>query len=214
MAKAKTRKQKQTTFNTYVTVGSQEAAVEAEPTQAQLELAKAKEIIEPMAKAGKSDNEMAVALIQVGDFAFKKAGRLLRRCLEDLGVRMSAKDRLTQVSELLLSQDFEPKEWSEVTKVCEWLSEELDATDEKQAMKAVKKFAEAQGIELPKKPKGGGSRKTGFRTTFYAWVIANPAATDAEFQAWVKPYDKRKGLVNALSRILGVAREVHANASK
>ena len=44
-----------------------------EPTQAEKDLAAAVEILKPLAKAGKSEDEMAIALIQNGGFAFKKA---------------------------------------------------------------------------------------------------------------------------------------------
>lgn len=194
-----------------ISTGAQEAAVEAEPTPAQLEMAKAKEIIEPMAKAGKSEDEMAIALIQNGGFAFKKAGRLLRKVLEDLGVRMSAKDRLEQASELLLKSDFAPKSWDEVVKVCEWLAGELEATDSKQALNAVKKFAKEQGIELPIKPKGsgGGGAKTGFRSVFLSWLETNPTADDATFDKWIGQHDRKASQVSFYKRILGVVRTTH-----
>jgi len=198
-----------------VTIGNQEAepAVAAEPSQLQLEMAKAREIIEPLAKAGKSEDEMAITLIQQGGFPFKKAGRLLRRVLEDLGIRMSSKDRLEQASELLLKVDFAPKDWNEVTKICEYLAQELDATDEKQALATLKKFAAEQKIELPTKPKGtggGGGARTGFRTKFLAWVTANPGSTDAEFDAWVKEQGKKASQARFYKRILGVVRSVQA----
>lgn len=218
MAKSKTRKSAKTTIvilngkRKVVQTGAQEeAAVEAEPTQAQLEMAKAKEIIEPLAKAGKSEDEMAIALIQNGGFAFKKAGRLLRKVLEDLGVRMSAKDRLAQASQMLLKADFAPKNWDEVVKVCEWLARELEATDAKQALNAVKKFAKEQGIELPIKPKGsgGGGAKTGFRAIFLSWLEANPTAEDATFDKWIKQHDRKASQVSFYKRILGVVRTTH-----
>lgn len=196
-----------------INVGEQEEApVEAEPSQAQLEMAKATEIIEPLAKAGKSDDEMAIALIQNGGFPFKKAGRLLRKVLENLGIRMTAKDRLAQASAILLQTDFAPKDWAEVLKVCEYLAEELDATDEKQALVAVKKFATEQSIELPTKPKGsgGGGARTGFRSKFLVWVQANPSSTDAQFDAWVKEQGKKASQARFYKRILGIVRTVNA----
>ena len=168
-----------------------ESNVVAEPTQAELDLVRAIELVTPMAKSGKDEDEMIVALIQNGGFAFKKAGRLLNGALESLGVRMSAKERFEKVSALLINQDtpFAPKEWSEVDQICSWLSEELDSTDEKQALAAVKRFAKEQEIELPKRARGtsggGGSRPTAFRSVALNWMVEHPSATDEEFIAWL-----------------------------
>jgi uncharacterized lipoprotein len=220
MAKSNTRKSAKTVIVTrsngedkrrVVQVGKQEAEdAVAEPSQAQLEFAKAKELIQPLAKAGKSEDEMAIVLIQKGDFPFKRAGRLLRKVLEDLGVRMSAKDRLREVSDLLLKADFAPKDWSEVVKICKYLAEEVDATDEKQALNAVKKFAKDQGYELPIKPKGsGGGAKVGFRSVFLTWLEANPTASDDMFDKWIKQHDRKASQVSFYKRILGVMRKTH-----
>lgn len=176
-----------------------EAAVETteteeEFTQSELDLQKAKKILEPMIRAGdKSDDEMQIALVTGGDFPFKKAGRLFARALEDLGIRMSRKDRTEQVTEILLKNEFAPKEWSEVTQVCEYLSSELDATTEKQALVAVKRFAKTQKISLPVRPKGTrGSGKNSFRIKVLEWMETNPTATDQELENWVLKDQKRK----------------------
>ena len=210
MSKNQTRKFAEV-GNQEETAETAEPAVAAEPSQSQLELAKARELIEPMAKAGKSEDEMAVTLIHNGGFPFKKAGRLLRRVLEDLGVRMSSKDRLAQASELLLKNDFAPADWSEVIKVCQYLSQELDATDEKQALVVVKKFAKNQKIELPTKPKRSSvATRVSFRNKFLAWLEANPVSTDAQFDSWVKEQGKKVGQAIFYKKILYIVRGANA----
>ena len=181
-----------------------------EPTTAELELESAKEIVEPLARADKSEDEMIVTLIQEGGFGFKKAARMLNLALEALELRMSAKDRYAKVSELLLDQDFAPTEWSEVVAVASYLSEEIDATDEKQAMKAVRRFAKDRDIELPKRPAGGGGggQKTGFRTICLEWMVENATSTDEEFKAWLVAGDRPKGDYLFYGRIFSAARKM------
>lgn len=205
MAKKNTRKQTSTNAKN----DAEDAAVAAEPSQAQLELEKAKEIVEPLARANASDEEMVVKLITEGQFPFKKAGRLLQHALEDMGVRLSNKDRFAQASELLIANNFAPKDWSEVVSVCEYLETELDATSAKQALVAVKKFAKENDITLPDKPKsagGGGSRHSGFRAQVHNYMMENATSTDAEFTAWMKTQESRQGVINYYLRLFQVAR--------
>jgi hypothetical protein len=186
-----------------------------EPTQAQQDLEKARGIVEPLASAGKSDDEMVIALIQDGGFSFKKAGRYLNKALEALGVRMSAKDRYEAVCELLLENDFEPKTWDEVKKVAEYLAEELDSTTEKQALVSVRKFAKENGIELPKKPKGGGGgRGKGFRGEIIEWMIENATASDEDFVAWMAGNSKPEALTKRFLGFREMARKIHVKLTE
>ena len=192
-----------------------ESEVEDGPTQSELDLQKAKAILEPMIRAGnKSDDEMQIALVTGAGFPFKKAGRLFARALEDLGVRMSRKDRSEQVAEILTKNKFAPKEWTEVQSVCEYLSTELDATDEKQALVAVKRFAKTNGITLPVRPKGvRGSGKGSFRIKSLNWMEENPTATDQEFENWVLKDQQRKVAdVRLYGRIHKTVRRVYEAA--
>lgn len=190
-----------------------EEPVKGEPTQGQLELAKAKELIEPMARADSSDEEMVVKLITEGGFQFKKAGRLLQLALEDMGVRLSNKDRYEQASELLVKNDFAPDDWAEVIQVCEYLASELDATSEKQALVAVKKFAKENEITLPEKPKGGGggNRSTGLRAKVHAWMVSNATASDADLKAWLEAEgESRQGHIRHYQVDFSIARKMAA----
>ena len=208
MAKAKTTKKSN---KAKARVGKAEAAVAAEPTKAQLELAKATEIVKPMAKAGKSDDEMIIKLTQEAGFTIKQAMRLVNQALEDLGVRMSNKDRYTAVSDLLLANDFAPADWAEVVKTVEWISSELDATTDKQALGAIKKFAKENKIELPAKPSGAGrSGGTSFRAVSLKWMEENVTATDDEFEAWVLSNEGRTaGDVRYYGRIFRTVRKMY-----
>jgi len=187
-----------------------EPAVAAEPTAAEAEFQKARKIIEPLARGGKSDEDMIVKLINSG-FQAKKSFKLLKTALEDLGVRMSAKDRFEQVSELLLKNDFAPTEYSEVRDVCTYLASELDATDEKQAMVAVRKYAKVNNIELPKRPKGaGGPRSAGnsFLARKYKWMIENAKESSEAFVGFLQTEGKSQGAINFHVRDFEVAKQM------
>lgn len=182
-----------------------------EPTAAELRFQKAKGILEPLAREGATDEQMLVKLINEG-FQAKESFKMIKSVLEDLGVRMSAKDRYTQVSEILSKNVFAPTEYSEVRDVCVFLTSELEATDEKQAMRAVKKYANENSIELPKRPKGMGPRSGGnsFRARMIKWMIENANENSAAFTAWLNAEKKTQGQVNYYVRNFEVAKEIAA----
>ena len=193
-------------------IANEQEQIEKEATQAELDRAKAAEIVGPLAKAGKSDEEIVVALIQEGGFAFKRAGRLLQTTLEELGVRMSSKERYTHVEASLVHNGFQPETWDDVTAAAEYFSEELDATTASQALAAIKKFAKANDITLPDSPKrgggGGGRSGGGFRGKMFAWMVENPTATDEEFGEWLTSNEKDEKVVKRFIPLFQTARAI------
>lgn len=190
-----------------------EVTEEQKMTQAQLDQARATELVAPLSAAGKSDDEIVVALITAG-FTFKQAGRLMQSSLEGLGVRMSSKERNAHVEELLVEHGFAPTEWSDVTSVVTWIAEQLDATDEKQAMKSVVRFAKENEIELPAKPKkapgGGGLRADSFRGQMHQYMIDNPTGEESDLVAFVEALGKDKGHARHWARIYDTAKQMAA----
>lgn len=186
-----------------------------EPTALELEFQKAKGFVEPLARAGKTDEEMLVKLIGEG-FMAKKAFKLLSQCLEDLGVRMSAKDRYTQTSDILLGNDFKPTSWGEVRDVCTYLASELEATDEKQAMIAVRRYAKIQKIELPKPVRGEGGPRSGgksFAARVCKWMVENATAEDATFTEWLKGEKKNQTQINYHIRMFQTGKAMMATVN-
>jgi hypothetical protein len=197
------------------TTETTEETTETQPKQSELDLAKAKELIEPLAVAGKSEDDMVVVLIQDAEFSAKKAFRYVRLALEALGVRMSSKERYEAVCELLLENDFQPTEWDEVKKVADYLAEEIDSTTEKQALVAIRKFAKENGIELPKRPKGGGGgRGAGFRGQIIQWCIDNATASDDDFTAWMTSHEKPESLIKRFIGFREMARKIHVKLTE
>ena len=182
-------------------------AVPAAPTAAEVEFQKARAIVEPLARDGKSDEDMLIALIKEG-FLAKKAFKLVRQSLEDLGVRMSNKDRYTQVSEILLKNEFAPKEYSDLKDCVAFLAAELEATDEKQAMKAVKKFAKENKIELPVAPKGARSSGKSFRSRALRFMVEHAKEDVSVFVTWLEAEGKNQTQINYYKRTFEFGHEM------
>ena len=182
-------------------------AVAAEPTAAEAEFQKARAIVEPLARDGKSDEDMLIALIREG-FLAKKAFKLVRQSLEDLGVRMSNKDRYSQVSEILLKNEFAPKEYSDLKDCVAFLASELEATDEKQAMKAVKKFAKENEITLPEAPKGVRSSGKSFRSRALKFMVEHARENVSVFVTWLEAEGKNKTQINYYTRSFETGQEM------
>jgi len=183
-----------------------------EPTAAELEYKKAKAIIEPLAREGKTDEVMLVTLIKA-DFPAKKAFRLIKSCLEDLGVRMSRKDRYALVSEILLKNDFAPTSWSEIRDICLYLASELEATDEKQALVSVRRYAKEKKIALPKRQRGEGGPRSGgnsFRARMHKWMIEHATESNEAFVGFLEGEGKKQTQINQFVRNFEVAKEMAA----
>jgi len=197
---------------------TEEVTEEAEPkspTQAELDREKAESIVAPLASAGKTDEAMIVALITQGDFRFKYAGQLLQLALEKLGVRMSNKERYSHISEYLMENVFSPETWEDVMNTAEYFAQELDATDEKQALVAIKKFAKENDITLPGRPKGidkrSGGTRHGFTAECFQWMVDNANSSEEEFITWLDGEGKRKELKRHFVRVFQTGQAMAKN---
>lgn len=187
-----------------------------EASIAEKELAKAVELVTPLAKAGKSDDEMAIALMTDGGFAFKKAGRLLNKALINLNIRMSSADRYDKVRAILVETEFAPTEWSEVQETAEYLAEEIDATTEVEALASIRKYARDQEFELPKKVKGIRAGY-GYRQSVFDWMAENPLATNDELKVKMEADEKPISMIRLLGRYFDAFRKyaaAHAEATQ
>lgn len=183
-----------------------------QPTAAELAFQKAKALLEPLAREGKTLEVMLVKLIGEG-FTAKKAFKMIQSVLEDMGVRMSRKDRYALVKDILLKNDFAPKDWSEIRDICVYLASELDATDEAQALVAVRRYAKEHKIELPKRQRGEGGPRSGgnsFRARKHKWMVENATATSETFNAWLEGEGKKQVQINTFVREFEVAKEMAA----
>lgn len=150
------------------------------------------EIVNAGVAAGKSQEEMAIQLIQECGLGLKAAGKALKEALEAGGHAISAKARKEQINEILDGNEFSPETYEEVVEAATKIAEAVADTTEKQALSAIRAWAKANEVELPAKPKGtrsGGGAK-GPRGSILGTLLAyvrdeNREATSEEIDAKV-----------------------------
>lgn len=184
-----------------------EAPETPELTKADQEIADAMKLVKPIADKGGTEDAMIVALIQKGKLNFQRAGKMLEKCLQQMGVRLDPKARQEQVAKILVKNNFKPQTWEEVSQAVAFIIEHVPATSEKQAHGAIRKFCREAEMDVPKKPKATGPRGGGFRNTIFKWHLENPLATDEEFTAWMKERERSEKLINQWVAIRGHMRE-------
>lgn len=135
---------------------------------------KVEEIVEAGLAAGKSEDDILVEIINAG-VAYKKAGKLFNQYMLNSGHRITRKERNEQVAELLDEAEFNPETGEEVAAMIEKITSEVKATNEKEALQAIRAFARDNDIELPKVPKKGRTQG-GFKGKVFAWMLDNPTA--------------------------------------
>lgn len=153
------------------------------PEQSKMsETQKVKEIIVAGVAAGKSDDEMLIEIVTSG-IPFKLAGRLFKKEMEEGGHRISASKRKESIEEILAEAEFEPATYQEVSDMVARIVKEVNDTDDKQAMKAIKAYMKEKELEVPK-PEKGEAPRGGLRSRFCGWFSENPAATDDDIRKW------------------------------
>lgn len=163
---------------------------EKPPTQTELDYVKAKKIVEPLARNGKSVDDAGKALI-MADFTFAKAKRLSQVIYEELGILLSTRNRFELASAILVKGNFAPKTWEDVSKACNYIAQELDVTSPNQALKSIKRFCREQNIELPEKPKGvRGRSPNSFRAISLIWMKENCDKSMDDFIKYMKEAGK------------------------
>ena len=185
-----------------------ESTVETPPSDLEI----ATDILDPIIEAGGDEGKMVIALIEA-EFKASKALTLIRLVLESKGLLLSNKDRYTQVEENLANWDFANNvgDWENIDALAVTLSEEIEATSKSQALASIRKFAKANSIELPAKPKGAvGSRGNKF-DEFYTFALANRDASPGEIVEFIDGFgsteNQAKKYVSFFGGILGFARK-------
>ena len=128
-------------------------------------------------KAGKTDNEIMQKLVDAG-VPIRDAWGQFRAALMGAGLLLNPTERATKLAELL--EGFEPVTGFDVSTKLKELMEAVPRTTERQGMAAIRKFAEANSIELPKVHKLGGWKKK-----LTDWIVANPTASVGELGEYV-----------------------------
>jgi hypothetical protein len=183
-----------------------------EITVAKSDLDRALEIARPLLASNTDHEEIGIAIVREG-FKMARATSLLRQVLEVEGVVLSTVDRNKAVEEMLSNWDFKSNiaEWSDVEQFAVSISEELEDTPKTKAHAAIRKFAKANKIELPGKPKGEGGTRTNKFDEFYAFALKNPTCSEVEISSFIGEFGSTEGqnkkYVWLFNGILGFARK-------
>lgn len=132
-----------------------------------------KEIVKEGIELDKSDDEMLVAIVNAG-VSFRKAVNLFNAAMQELGMRISAKERAEKVADLLGRFKIpEPLTWSFLAESSAKIAREIPGTEDKQVIAIVKRLLKAEGLEIPAKPKAekGGSANS-FRAKLAQWLYS------------------------------------------
>jgi len=174
-------------------------------------MAKCTDIIKAAFAEGDVDeNEVLVQIVNSG-VSFRNAQKVYKQITEDLGLRVSAKDRYEQVVDLLGdSATFD--EYSDVEGAVQLITKKVGDTSAPQAMAALRKFAKENEIELPKKPKGskGDGKPRGFKAVAYAWIMDNKDCTKDELSAFLKENEQREVYVNYYWDLIKFAKQYNS----
>lgn len=155
-------------------------------------------------KAGKTDDDMLIEIVKAG-VPFKNAGKGFKEAMERLGFRITTKDRQAEIDKILSENKFSAESYDEVKKAMEHIVKKVANTTDKQAISAIRKYAKANGIEIPKaerKERGAG----GFKTRMYKWIQENPTATDAKFQKYLESEERSAGVVKKVLPLMAMVR--------
>jgi len=164
---------------------------------------KATKIIEDGVAAGKSDDEMLVEIVQSG-ISFKSATRMFKQIMEEKGLRVSTKDRVESATKVLTDIDFAPKTYADVKAAIKKLCDEVADTNEKQATIAIRKYAKAKEIVMPKAEKG--EKKVGsaggFKGKMLEWMVGNADSADlAGFAAWMTKNKRKESMTKRFTPV-------------
>jgi hypothetical protein len=152
------------------------------------------EIVEAGVPAGKSDDEMLIEIVNQG-VSFKSAGKLFKSVMLAGGYRISAAERAEKANQILADADFlnpvdddgnEVELTTEhVRLMAEHLVAEIADTTEKQAMLAIRKYAKAAEVALPKAKKGRSS-SGGIVNKMSDWMLLNKDCTAEEIATQIQ----------------------------
>lgn len=152
-----------------------------------------KQIVQAGHEAGTSEDEMLVQIVQSG-VKFGNAMKMMKQAQEDLGLALSPKARYEKSHGIMEGAGFSPETHEDVANMASVLTNEVQDTNEKQALAAIRKYCKEIEVELPKKPK---AEKTtgwaGIHTKVYEHILANPDTTDDALREFLESIGKVDG---------------------
>tara|TARA_R110000751_G_scaffold154943_2_gene260025 strand:+ start:272 stop:832 length:561 start_codon:yes stop_codon:yes gene_type:complete len=148
-----------------------------------MNLENATEILLPLIESGDHDPDSLMTALANAGFKITKIPAFVGKVLENAGLRLSPTNRASAVAEFMVANAPESFDsWDSVIDLASQAADEIGSSTIGQIVSALKKWAKANGIELPVQTKAvsaGGTRSNQF-DRFRVHYQANPTMTDAE----------------------------------
>jgi len=154
-------------------------------------------------KAGKDDDAIMMELVEAG-VPFRDVVGQFRTAMMAAGLILKPAERNEKLAALL--EDFEPGSDSDVSEMVALLMAEIPRTTERQAMAAIRKYAKANSIELPKVKRMGG-----FKKKLFDWMVENPTASVGDLASFVSEKGKPESVTKRYSEVMLLAQKMAAN---
>jgi len=198
--------------DTNETTEMDETTEATEAAKVPTELERVMDIVSDAKRREMADDDIIVILIQ-GGYPFAKAGRLFTKACQELGFSMSYKERTETAEQIIKEMGVELSDWATVEALAEHLTEQIEQTNVKQALAAIRKYAKNYEIELPKAPKKsrGDGAPRGFRAAMFDWMIENPNATEKGFGDYMVANEKNEAMTKRFWRMFEVAKKMARN---
>ena len=163
-------------------------------------LNRASEILSPSINGGETDPDALMqALASTGEFKIARIPAYVNQVLESAGLRMSRSERVGEVAEFLATAEIGSfGTWEDVLETSKEAAEEIGNSTQAQVVTAIKAWAKANEVTLPKQTKsatGGGTRGNAF-DNFTAHFLKNPSITDSEIDEYCANTILKKGEPN------------------
>ena len=164
---------------------------------------KVKEIVSKGIEEEKSDDEIIILIVQSG-VGYKAAIRYFTKAMQEVGNRISPKERKQAISNILIEKEFEPENYEQVEEVIKEIVSTVNDTNRNQAITAIRKWCKDNDVKLPKKT--GTITRTSFKSKTMDWMVANPGATDAELATYIKEQGKKEAVVKRFTEMFTFAK--------
>tara|TARA_R110000751_G_scaffold48207_4_gene107579 strand:+ start:4513 stop:5073 length:561 start_codon:yes stop_codon:yes gene_type:complete len=164
-----------------------------------MNLENATEVLLPLIESGVHDaDELMTALANDG-FKITRIPAFVTKVLENAGLRLSPAKRNLSVAEFMIENAPESFEsWDSVVDLATEAADQIGSSTVGQIISAIKKWAKANGVELPEQTKpvtSVGSRTNKF-DAFTDHYLANPKMTDDDIVAYCAANITRSGEAN------------------
>lgn len=157
------------------------------------------------------EDDIKLAMIGIGA-TFKNVTRLFNKFMIDAGFALSKEDKSAHVTDSLEGLEFESEE--DYDKAVVALISDEKGINERSASGLLRAYAKKNGLEIYKKPKSDGAGKSGFASTYYDWLIANPTVTEEACKAYIMDTENSGNVHNHLSHYQNIRQLVNDVAAQ